>query len=191
MGRLKGRGGRRKCASVAAARPAEKNRQFLRIQIKGLPLVVPEKSGVRKGETSNGEIHETCQALLQRTRRRTVRGGGLLVRSGQVGDTMRIRAEMHLEIVDVQVAQANSPAEELPGIQTCFQVTRRNQRRTAGSFRAMNHQPLQGDLKEPGSKAESRDFHAATRKILEAREDAALQHSLEPGGAHRNQRYQC
>ena len=51
----------------------------------------------------------------------------------------------------------------------------------------MDHQFLQRDLEEPGLKAEVADFHAAAREVLQAGDDLALQHMLEPRAAHDDQ----
>ena len=108
-------GGRRKRAVVAAPRHAEKNRQLPRVDLNRLPLVVPEESGVGNSQASNGEIHQIRQALLR---------GGLLPRAGKVGDALGIGAEVHLEFIHVQVAQAKPPAQELPGAQARFHLAR-------------------------------------------------------------------
>lgn len=95
---------------------------------------------------------------------------------------------MYPKTVEVQMTEMNATAQQLLGANRCFHVTCRNHGEIAGVFRTMDHKVFHTDLKEPRSKAEVFNFHAAAGDVLQAGDDLAFQYMLEPRGAHDDER---
>lgn len=94
--------GRGKRAVVPTRGAVEENCQVTRVDFHRLPLVVPEKKRVGNGEASDGEIHQIHQTLLC---------GSQFPQYGEVGNALRVGAQMHFEMINIQVAKTKTPEQ--------------------------------------------------------------------------------